>query len=69
MGSPGLSNCPHCVPQGTVRDTNAFWRQAPPLAITWAPQEEDTVSRSRTRRLPAWAYPQMSCEVVMAIGQ
>jgi len=24
MGSLGLSNCPHCVPQGSVRDTAAY---------------------------------------------
>jgi len=35
-------------------------RQAPSQGVILAPQEEDTFHRSRQRRIPAWAYPQMS---------
>ena len=35
-------------------------RQAPSRGVACDPQEEVTVSRSRTKRLPAWACPQMS---------
>ena len=49
-GSLGLSNCPHCVPQETVRGT-AGSAQAPAQSITYDPQEEDTFSKSR--QMPA----------------
>ena len=35
-------------------------RQAPSQGVACDPQEEVAVSRSRTRRVPAWACPQMS---------
>ena len=36
--------------------------KAPSQGAACDPQEEDAVSWSRTRRVPAWACPQMSCE-------
>jgi hypothetical protein len=39
------------------------------VCIASDPQEGDTVSRSRTRRLPARASPQMSSRLMLAIGQ
>lgn len=39
-----------------------IWREAPSQGMACASQEEDTLDRSRTRRLPACAYPQVSCE-------
>jgi hypothetical protein len=29
-------------------------------SVTYTPQEEDTVYRSRQGRIPAWAFPQVS---------
>ncbi len=44
------SNCPHCVPQRTVRRRDCFAGVSPdPQTATCTPQEEDTSRRSRPR--------------------